>query len=636
MRHLIIGTAGHIDHGKTTLVKALTGIDTDRLKEEKERGISIELGFASLTLPDGTQAGIVDVPGHERFVKTMLAGVGGIDLVILVIAADEGVMPQTREHLHICELLRVKRGLVALTKADLVNGEWLEMVRADVAEVLKSTFLDGCPVVPCSATTGRGLPELLQAIQAQAAAAEPKRTEATLRLPIDRVFTIKGFGTVVTGTLWSGTLLVADEVAILPMDLRSRVRRLQVHGQTLEQAVAGQRTAVNLPGLEVSQIERGDVLCAPGTLRASEAFDATLALLPDAPRPLLNRARIRFHLGTSERLARVLLLDREELQPGEETYVHLRLEAPSAALPQDRYVIRSYSPAVTIGGGSILDPNPPRERRPRAKMIEHLRILERGSVTDRVERHLLAARFAPVTLEELRVRSDLDPVAVAESLGELTAKGSAVLVDAKGEAGALHAERVAQLENEVLAHLAEFHAKEPLKDGLAKEELRSKLPAQLTPATFGWMLARLTDAGKIAVQRDKVRLAEHRPTLSAAEEELKAKIEAAYRTAGFQPATPDGVLASLGAERKLFQAVFRRMVDDGILVKVKDDIFLHRERYQEMRERVLSHFRTQRSINVGTMKDLFGVSRKYAIPFLEHLDDARITRRQGDERVPYN
>ena len=636
MRHLIIGTAGHIDHGKTTLVKALTGIDTDRLKEEKERGISIELGFASLTLPDGTQAGIVDVPGHERFVKTMLAGVGGIDLVILVIAADEGVMPQTREHLHICELLRVKRGLVALTKADLVNGEWLEMVRADVAEVLKSTFLDGCPVVPCSATTGRGLPELLQAIQAQAAAAEPKRTEATLRLPIDRVFTIKGFGTVVTGTLWSGTLLVADEVAILPMDLRSRVRRLQVHGQTLEQAVAGQRTAVNLPGLEVSQIERGDVLCAPGTLRASEAFDATLALLPDAPRPLLNRARIRFHLGTSERLARVLLLDREELQPGEETYVHLRLEAPSAALPQDRYVIRSYSPAVTIGGGSILDPNPPRERRPRAKMIEHLRILERGSVTDRVERHLLAARFAPVTLEELRVRSDLDPVAVAESLGELTAKGSAVLVDAKGEAGALHAERVAQLENEVLAHLAEFHAKEPLKDGLAKEELRSKLPAQLTPATFGWMLARLTDAGKIAVERDKVRLAEHRPTLSAAEEELKAKIEAAYRTAGFQPATPDGVLASLGAERKLFQAVFRRMVDDGILVKVKDDIFLHRERYQEMRERVLSHFRTQRSINVGTMKDLFGVSRKYAIPFLEHLDDARITRRQGDERVPYN
>ncbi|MBI4839975.1 MAG: selenocysteine-specific translation elongation factor, partial [candidate division NC10 bacterium] len=439
MRHLIIGTAGHIDHGKTTLVKALTGIDTDRLKEEKERGISIELGFAFLRLPDGVQAGIVDVPGHERFVKTMLAGVGGIDLVILVIAADEGVMPQTREHLHICALLQVKRGLVALTKSDLVEAEWLEMVRADIVETLKGTFLDGCPVVPCSATTGQGLPELLQAIQDQAAAAEPKRTEGTVRLPVDRVFTIKGFGTVITGTLWSGTLAVGDEVAILPADLRSRVRRLQVHGQTVERAVAGQRTAVNLPGLEVSQIERGDVLCLPGTLHSSETFDATLSLLPDAPRPLVNRARIRFHLGTSERLARVVLLDREELQPGGQAYVHLRLETPSAALPADRYVIRSYSPAVTIGGGSILDPNPPRERRPRAKMIEHLRILEQGSPTDRLERLLLAAGFTPATGDELRRRSDLDPAAVADSLRALTEKGAAVLVGPKGEAGVLHA-----------------------------------------------------------------------------------------------------------------------------------------------------------------------------------------------------
>ena len=635
MRHLIIGTAGHIDHGKTTLVKALTGIDTDRLKEEKERGISIELGFAFLTLPDGTDAGIVDVPGHERFVKTMLAGVGGIDLVILVIAADEGVMPQTREHLHICELLRVKRGLVALTKADLVDTEWLELVRADIAGTLKGTFLDGCPVVPCSATTGQGLPELLAAVQAQAAAAELKRTDGTLRLPIDRIFTIRGFGTVVTGTLWAGSLTVGDEVAILPADLRSRVRRLQVHGQTVERTVAGQRTAVNLPGLEVSQIERGDLLCLPGTLRPSQAFDATLCLLPDAPRPLANRARVRFHLGTSERLARVVLLDREELQPGEETYVHLRLESPSAALPQDRYVIRSYSPAVTIGGGTVLDPSPPRERRSRAKMVEHLRVLERGSDTERVERHLLAAGFAPVTSDELRGRSDLDAATVAQSLRELTTKGTAVLVGAKGEGGALHAERVALLEKEILARLAEFHAKEPLKDGLAKEELRSKLPPQLMSATFGWMLTRLTEGKRIAVERDKVRLATHRPTLSAAEAELKAKIEAAYRGAGFQPSTPDGVFASLQADRKLAHAVFRRMVDDAVLVKIKEEIFLHRERYQELRERVLAHFGTQPRINVGAMKDLFGVSRKYAIPFLEHLDDVRITRRQGDERVPY-
>jgi selenocysteine-specific elongation factor len=635
MRHLIIGTAGHIDHGKTTLVKALTGTDTDRLKEEKERGISIELGFAFLTLADGTQAGIVDVPGHERFVKTMLAGVGGIDLVILVIAADEGVMPQTREHLHICELLQVRRGLVALTKADLVDDEWLEMVQADITETLRGTFLEGCPVVPCSATTGRGLPSLVRAIQAQAAVAEPKRTEGILRLPIDRVFSMKGFGTVVTGTLWAGTLAVGDDVVVLPSGLASRVRRLQVHGQTVEQAVAGQRTAMNLPALEVSQIQRGDVLCRPGTLRPSQTFDASLALLPDAPKPLANRARIRFHLGTSEVLARVVLLDREELRPGDQTYAHLRLESPSAALPNDRYVIRSYSPASTIGGGSILDPTPPGTRRPRAKVIEHLRILERGSPTERAQRLLLAAGFSPMTSEDLRTRGDLDPATATQSLRELVAKGVAIPVGSKGEAGALHAERVGQLEKDVLTLLAEFHAKEPLKDGLAKEEIRSKLPPQLAPATFGWMLGRLGEAGQIVVERDKVRLATHRPTLSAAEEDLKGKIEAAYRAAAFQPPTPDGVLSSLRADRKLAQAVFRRLVDDGVLVRIKEDIFLHRESHRAMRDRVIAHFQTQPSLNVGTLKDLFGVSRKYAIPFLEHLDDIHLTRRQGDERVPY-
>ena len=635
MKRVVIGTAGHIDHGKTSLVKALTGIDTDRLAEERRRGITIELGFAHLELPDGTVAGVVDVPGHERFVRAMAAGAGGIDLVMLVVAADEGVMPQTREHLHICQLLQVKRGLVALTKADLVEPEWLEMVRGDIAETLRGTFLEDCPVVPCSGATGQGLPELIQAIQDQASAAEPKRVEGTLRLPIDRVFTIKGFGTVVTGTLWAGRLAVGDEVAVLPRDLRSRVRRLQVHGDTVEQAVAGQRTAVNLPGLEVGEIERGDVLCVPGTLHPSDAFDATLTLLPDAPRPLANRARVRFHLGTSERLARVVLLDREELQPGEQSYVHLRLESPSAALPQDRYVIRSYSPALTIGGGSILDPNPARERRARKRIVEHLAVLERGSVAERVGRLLAAAGYAPVTAEELRLRSDLDAATVAESLGGLLQAGKALAVGAKAEAGVLHADRVAELEREVEARLGEFHAKEPLKDGLAKEELRSKLPPQLPPTAFGWLLARLTEGGRLALERDKVRLASHRPRLSAAEAEAKTRIETAYRGATFQPPAPDGVLAGLGADRKLAQAVFRRLVDDGTLVKISADLYLHREPYQQLRERVLAHFQSKPSINVGTMKELFGVSRKFAIPYLEHLDDVHLTRRQGDERVPY-
>jgi selenocysteine-specific elongation factor len=634
MRHLIVGTAGHIDHGKTTLVKALTGTDTDRLKEEKERGISIELGFAFLTLPDGTQAGIVDVPGHERFVKTMLAGVGGIDLVILVVAADEGVMPQTREHLHICELLQVTRGIVALTKADLVEPDWLEMVQADVAAALQGTFLEGAPVIPCSGTTGQGLPDLLAAIQAQAAHVEARRTEGILRLPIDRVFTIKGFGTVVTGTLWAGTLAVGDEVAVLPRDLRSRVRRLQVHGETVERVEAGQRTAVNLPGLEVADLERGDVLCRPESLRSSNRFECTLALLADAPRPLANRARVRFHLGTSEILARAVLLDREEVQPGERAYVHLRLESPSAALPGDRYVIRSYSPAVTIGGGSILDPTPAAGRRARPKVVEHLKVLEEGDPTERVEQHLRAAGFAPLTPDDVRGRSDLDPAVVAESLAGLVAGGKAVPVGGKGEAGYLHADRVAALEGEIERHLGEFHAKEPLKDGLDKQELRSRLPA-VGAATFGWVLLRLQTGGRIAVERDKVRLAGYTPKLSAAEEELKGGIAQAFQAAGFQPATPDAVLAERKADRKLGQAVFRRLVDDGVLVKVTNDIYLHQEHHQVLCDRVRAHFQGQPAINVGVMKDLFGVSRKYAIPFLEHLDSLRITRRQGDERVPY-
>jgi selenocysteine-specific elongation factor len=428
---------------------------------------------------------------------------------------------------------------------------------------------------------------------------------------------------------------VGDEVAVLPKDLRSRVRRLQVHGETVEQAVAGQRTAVNLPGLEVGQIVRGDVLCVPGTLRPSSAFDATLSLLPDAPRPLVNRARVRFHLGTSELLARVVLLDQEELQPGEGAYVHLRLESPSAALPHDRYVIRSYSPAVTIGGGSILDPNPARERRARKRIVEHLAVLERGSVTERVARLLAAAGYVPVTAEELRQRSDLDHAAFAESLDGLLQTGKALAVGARPDAGVLHADRVAELEREVEARLGEFHVKEPLKDGLAKEELRRKLPAQLAPPVFGWLLTRLTEGGRLAVERDKVRLASHRPKFSAAESEAKGKIEAAYRGAAFQPPSLESVLAGLGVDRKLAQAVFRRLVDDGILVKITGDIYLHQEPYRQLRERVLAHFTRQPSINVGTMKELFGVSRKYAIPFLEHLDDVHLTRRQGDERVPY-
>ncbi len=632
MKHIIVGTAGHIDHGKTTLVRALTGIDTDRLKEEKERGISIELGFAYLKPSEDLSLGIVDVPGHERFIKTMLAGVGGIDLVVLVIAADEGIMPQTREHLHICQLLHIKRGLVALTKADLVEAEWLEMVRGEVAAFLKGTFLAGCPIVPVSATTGRGLKELTEALAALAAEVEPKRTEGVFRLPIDRVFTMKGFGTVVTGTVLAGTLKVGEEVVVLPRGHRSRVRRLQVHGANVEAALAGQRTAVNLPGIEVAQIERGDVLARPDTVQAGLAMDATLSLLPDAPRPLANRARVRFHLGTSEVLARVTLLDRDELAPGGEAYVHFRLESPAAALPRDRYVIRSYSPMITIGGGAILDPSPPQRRRPRERILETLKVLEKGSPAEQVERLLLNAGPVPATAEGLRAAADLDRAAVESALEALRKSGAAVPLGARGT-GFLHRDVAQRLEETVTRLLADFHKREPLKDGLAKEEIRSKFPPQLPPAAFAWLLGWLGERQAIAVEKDKVRLFAHRPTLSAADEAVREKLERAYREAGFQPPAQAEALAAVGGDRKLAQAVFRRVVDDGVLVRMGGDLYVHREAYDRMRTTLGEFLKANGRISVPGFKDLLGISRKYAIPFLEHFDEVRLTRRQGDERV---
>lgn len=634
MKHIIVGTAGHIDHGKTALVKALTGIDTDRLKEEKERGISIELGFAELALSDDVQLGIVDVPGHERFVKTMLAGVGGIDLVVLVIGADEGVMPQTREHLHICELLQVKRGVVALTKVDLVEPDWLEMVRADLKGSLAGTFLEGAPVVAVSAVTGQGLPQLKAVLREAAETIEPKRHDGIFRLPIDRVFTIKGFGTVVTGTLWSGTVRVGDEVVVLPAELRSRVRRLQVHGQTVEQAWAGQRIAVNVPGLEVDQLNRGDFLVFPDTLKPTLTLDVSLALLKDAPRALRNRARVRFHLGTSEILARVVLLDREELNPGDETFAHVRLEAMTGALAGDRYVIRSYSPALTIGGGSILDPNPPVRRRAKVPLLEHLKVLQTGTSGQQVERLLVQAGSTPIMLDALRTSASLDETTLQQELARLIETGAAVALGAKGDLGYIHRSSHDRLTAEILSRLEAFHTQEPLKDGLPKEELRSKL-RQVGPVLFVRLLQGLAETQRIVIDREKVRLAHHRPTLSAPEQAVQERLVAIYQQAGFQPPDLDSALAQAGADSKTGITIFRRLADEGTVIKIKDNLYLHRDHYNHAKEMLLNQLKTQPAITVQQFKELLGVSRKFAIPFLEHFDSMKLTRRRDDARVLY-
>jgi selenocysteine-specific elongation factor len=636
-KHIILGTAGHVDHGKTALVKALTGIDTDRLKEEKERGISIELGFANLVLPGDLEMGIVDVPGHERFVKTMLAGVGGIDLALLVIAADEGVMPQTREHLDICDLMRIGKGLVALTKSDLVDLEWLQMVKGEVEEFLKGTFLEGSPIIACSAVSGQGLKELVSAIFVLAGSSEEKPTSGIFRLPVDRAFTIKGFGTVVTGTLLSGRIGVGEEVQVYPGEdhLTTRVRRLQVHNRFVEEAFAGQRTAINLANIELSQISRGDVLSLPGQLRSSTLLDARFLHLKSSPRPLKARSRVRFHAGTSEILARIIPLEAGEIPPGQETFIQIRLEAPAALLPKDRFVLRSYSPAITIGGGEILDPNPVRHRSRQAKTLEGLRHMLEGDPAQRLEEVIRASATRSLSLSALVPASGMDPETLTGHLQTLIREGKLIVFPEK-EVTYLHAEIHMRIQEQILHQLFLFHEQEPLKEGMMQEDLRGKLSPAPEISLFQKALAHLREEGKIATEKGKIRLTAHRPRLGAEEERIKSALEGIYREAGFQPSPLGEIWPRVALDQKRAFDLVRLLIDEGTLVRVKGDLLFHRESYEKAKETLLKRLRQSPHISVSEFKDMLGISRKWAIPLLEHFDEIKLTRRVGDERAPFN
>ncbi len=628
MRHVVAGTAGHIDHGKSTLVRALTGIDPDRLKEEKERGITIDIGFAHLDLGEGLTLGIVDVPGHERFVKNMLAGVGGIDLVMLVIAADEGVMPQTREHLAICQLLRVRTGLVVLTKADLAEPEWLELVQEDVRGTLRGTFLEGQPIVPVSAKTGEGLAALREHLARLARAVPSRGTDATFRLPIDRVFTIRGFGTVVTGTVWAGQVGLEERVEVYPRGLEAKVRGLQTHGKAVAAAVAGQRTAVNLQGVERVALERGDVLSLPGLLRPTLVLDATGELLADAPAPLKPRQRVRFHIGTSEVMARVHLLEGTELLPGGRGYVQLRLEAAVVALPGDRYVIRSYSPMVTIGGGELLDVAPGRARRSPA-LLQHLAVLERGAPEAVVEEHLRRVGPGGARTTDLRARTPFGPDALRGLLGALTASGRALLVDREWY---VHVEAAERLREAAVQALGAFHAREPLKSGMSKEELRTRVGA-VEERVFLHLVEGLVGAGAIAVERDKVRLAGHQVRLDTRQQGLLARLEAEFRDAGVTAPSVEEAFARLQMTRPEEQALLQLLLDERRLVRIKEGLYMHAEPLRAAEARVAAFLHERKEITPQDIKDLLGISRKYAIPLLEYLDAQRLTVRVGDKRV---
>ena len=628
-RHVVVGTAGHIDHGKTSLVKALTGTDTDRLPEEKARGITIDLGFAFLEEPDGLTIEIVDVPGHERFVKNMLAGVGGIDLAMLVIAADEGVMPQTREHLAICSLLRVRTGLVVLTKIDTVEADWIELVRDDVAGLVRGTFLEGAPVVAVSAKTGAGLDDLRGTLRSLASTVPQRGTEQLARLPIDRVFTIKGFGTVVTGTLAAGALGVEDRVEVFPRGLVAKVRGVQTHGHPVERALAGQRTAVNLQGLERAAVERGDVIGHAGTLLAATLVDGTLELLAEAPRPLKTRDRVRFHAGTSEIMARVLLFETTELAPGGRAFARFRLESPLVALPGDRFVVRSYSPIVTIGGGTLLDVDPARMRLKAPARVAHLRTLETGSPAEVVEQHVRHAGMGGIRLGALAARVPFGPVKSRALLDALLAAGRVVAIDRDWF---VHADAVTRLRGLILTALEGFHRAQPLRPGMSREELRGRGGAA-DERVFAHVLAALDAEGAVRVDRDKVRLGTHAVRLSAEQQAAVDRVEREFREAQAAPPSAAEALGRAGVRGDEDHDLFQVLVESRRLVRVKESLFFHADALEVIQEKLVALLRERKEIGPGDIKDLLGISRKFAIPLLEFFDTRRVTTRVGERRV---
>ncbi len=628
-RFVIIGTAGHVDHGKTQLVKALTGVDTDRLKEEKERGISIELGFAPLPLPSGSLAGVVDVPGHERFVKNMLAGAGGIDLVLFVVAADEGVMPQTREHLDILNLLGIQKAVVALTKVDLVDEEWLLLVEEDVRSLLKGTRFEDAPFVRVSVVTGEGLEELVRLLDEAARAVTPKPASGSVRLPVDRVFSVAGFGTVVTGTLFSGKIRTGDVLELLPRGLRSRARSLQVHGRKVEEARAGQRVAINLTGVEVEDVERGDVVVTPGAFATATRLTVLLRLLPAAGNPLKNWQRVRFHLGTKEAFGRVRLLDREELPPGEECFAQLELEEPVVAVVHDRFVIRAYSPIRTIGGGEVLEVGGARYRRFRPEVLARLEHKLSGGAAGLLLEELRRQK-KPLLVDELAVRTGLEEPALRELATQLAAQGEVVVFDLGGEAFLAAAPHVAEWEEKLLASLEAYHARFPLRPGIPKEELRTRLFAAFPPKLYQALLEGLAGKGKVELRGQAVARAgfEVRPTPEQ-EEKLRRLLEQ-FRSSPFSPPTGDEILKFLHPEG---EELVNYCLQEGVLVKVGEGLYFLREALEEAWRRLEEYLRAHGEITVAAARDLLGTTRRFCLPLLEYFDRERRTRRLGDKRV---
>jgi selenocysteine-specific elongation factor len=627
-----LGTAGHIDHGKSSLVLALTGIDPDRLKEEKQRGITIELGFAELSLGD-LQVGIVDVPGHERFVRTMVAGATGIDLVVLVIAADEGVMPQTREHLDICSLLEVKKGLVAISKIDLVEPEWLELVREDIAIALHDSFLEGAALVPLSVRTGEGLDELLKQIQALSLEIPGKASDGITRLPIDRVFEQKGFGPVITGTMISGTLRDGDQVNLLPGDATGRVRGLQIHGRLASEALAGQRTAVNLQGIELQQIHRGQVIVQAGTLEATKYFDAEIRLLEHLPKPIRHQAPMLLHTGTVQIPCRIFMHNRTALHPGESALVRVFMQDATALLSEDRFILRGFQRfeghGTTIGGGVVIDPFPAIRRRGMAYMtrLEQLRYAE---LEERISILVEDAGSQGVGQAELCQRTGFALKKLERIIARQLSQGDLISYE-KEPPRYVHKQTMLQLAQQIEDRLRAYHAERPLEEGMSRESLREQ--AQINSLKlFTLLIQRMEKEERIVQDRDLLRLAGHRVRFAQEEADLQDAILEIYRKAGLTPPRARDLPELLNASNDELRPLLDLMVRRRQIVRIQDDLFFASENIDEIRQKLIDFLITKQTIDAQQFKQLTGASRKFAIPLAEYFDREKITLRIGDIR----
>jgi len=632
MKHFVLGTAGHVDHGKTALIKALTGIDTDRLKEEKQRGITIELGFASLSLPSGQTLGIVDVPGHEKFIKNMVSGAAGIDLVLMVIAADEGIMPQTREHLHICSLLGISKGVIALTKTDMVEKDWLNLVQSEITDFITGTFLEGAPIVPVSAVKNEGLTELINALNSVTNNLAEKTDDGIFRLPVDRVFTMKGFGTVVTGTLVSDHIKIGEEVQILTENITARIRGIQVHNLPVEEAWSGQRTAINLQGIEKSIINRGNVLVRPQTAWATQRLDVFIEYLVSNSKNLKNRTLVRLHTGTSEIISRIILLEKDELAPGEKSFAQLVLSDKDVVAAGDHFVLRSYSPITTIGGGQIIDPLPKKHKRLNSRIIEELNILREGNLLEKISIILERTSFTGINLQRLAFRLGVKAKKIKEALENLFSGKKAFVLDSD-DTTVISAYFFNKLEEMIVNNVTDYHKKNPIKGGISKEELKGSLEDDISPKLFNMVLNSLNKKGTVVSDKDNVRMAKYQVELAGDLDSLRQDIVGIYNQAGLAPPSINDVVNNFKDRKAKAHSLISLMLKEGDLIKINEELCFSRDHLNKLQNDYTQMLIKDGKATPASFKELTGLSRKYIIPLMEYFDMNKLTVRVDDHRV---